>query len=71
MRGEVKIMQKKLEQLLADRMEAIDVRRESEQQLTDLVLNFDGSVRDALREGLVRLNFPAPAGFYRHIRTKD
>jgi len=29
----------------------------------------DKSIMAALKDGLVRLNFPAPAGFYRHIRN--
>lgn len=31
----------------------------------------DKAVLDALRSGLVRLNFPAPSGFYKVIRNKQ
>jgi hypothetical protein len=30
----------------------------------------DKGIMAALKEGLIRLNFPAPPGFYRHIHSK-
>lgn len=38
-------------------------------ELTSRVTN-DKSIMAALQEGLIRLNFPAPQGFYRHIHNK-
>jgi len=43
-------------------------KRELEIKLTDIVLNYEGSVQEALKDGLVRLNFSTYPGFYRFLK---
>ena len=42
--------------------------RQVEREMSEIVLNFEGSVKDALIGGIVKLNFPAPPGFHNWLR---
>ena len=41
--------------------------RALESQMAGTLERFEGTVKDALRQGIVKLNFPAPPGYMRHI----
>lgn len=41
--------------------------RDVEYSLCEAVMNYEGTVQEALRTGLLRLNFAAPAGFKRAL----
>ena len=60
----------KISKLLEDISDAKMIIHQSTHELADLVLRFDGTIEDALRLGIVRLNFTAPAGFYKHLHSK-
>ena len=60
----------KISKLLEDISEAKMIIRQSTYELADLVVRFDGTIEDALRLGIVKLSFPAPAGFYKHLHSK-
>ena len=40
-------------------------------ELAHEVFNYKGTLQDALKDRLVRLNFAAPAGFYNSLKEKD
>ena len=61
-------MNENIQEVLARRCQLKDELRELDHDLTSHVLKFEGSLKDALKAGLVRLNFPAPTGFYRHLK---
>ena len=63
-------MRSRLNEMLAKRDELKDKIRDIDRGLADMVLSYEGSVEDALRDGLIRLNFQAPAGFYKFIHRK-
>ena len=44
-------------------------KRDLEHKLVDIVMSYKGSVQEALEDGLVRLNFPAPPGYYKFLRS--
>ena len=44
--------------------------KDIQHRLADMILNYEGSLREALESRLVRLNFPAPPGFHRYLSTK-
>ena len=44
-------------------------KRDLEQRLADIVMEYEGSVQKALEDGLVRLNFQAPPGYYKILRN--
>jgi len=46
-------------------------KRNAEQKLADIVIGFEGTVEEALRTGLIRLNFPAPPGFYKQTQEDE
>ena len=50
--------------------EAKQVIRDCTFELADIIMRYDGTLQQALKDGLVRLNFPAPPGFYRHLHSK-
>lgn len=59
---------KELDKLLYEYEEVKRAKREIEHQLTDLVIRYDGTLKDALKDGLVRLNFAAPPGFKHYLK---
>jgi len=63
-------MNEKIRELLDKERELRSELNHVRHDLTMEVMNYDGSLQDALADGLVRLNFPAPSGFYRSIRRK-
>lgn len=60
-------MKSDVQQLLNGRREAQSMLRDAERQLTNILINFDGTLLDALKAGLVKPNFPTPPGFKRHL----
>jgi len=70
-------MQKeKINKLLAERQELKHQRQELthridvlDSELARIVLNYEGTLIEALRDGIIRLNFKAPANFYTKIRN--
>lgn len=65
---EVKQMTR-IEELIGEQEDLKGRLRHVQQQLTDEVMQFQGTLRDALEMQLVRLNFAAPAGFHRHLKS--
>jgi len=61
-------IKEKVEKLIYERGDYASHLRAIDRELAELVMTYQGSVLSALKSGLVRLNFPAPAGFYRAIR---
>lgn len=63
-------MKERIDKLISEeanlKSELSIVRRE----LTEVVLSYKGTIQEAIGEGLIRLNFPAPPGLYKHIRRK-
>ena len=57
----------KIEELIEKQDELKQELKFVQQKLIDEVEQFDGTLRDALAQGLVRLNFPVPAGYYRSL----
>lgn len=62
------IANSEIDKLLMDKRELQDSIRQIDHKLCNFVSRFDGKLIDALKIGLVRLNFAAPAGFMRHLR---
>jgi hypothetical protein len=54
--------------LKTERRELLSRVKGIESELLHLLNNFNGSVEDALKLGLVKLNFPAPVGYLAHLR---
>ena len=57
--------------------ELVDRRAELQAEIRDIdlalvegIVHYEGTLLDALRAGLVRPNFPTPAGFKRWIREQ-
>jgi hypothetical protein len=44
--------------------------RHIDHELADAVLRYEGTLQDALKDRLVRLNFSAPVGFYKYLHKK-
>ena len=63
-------MQKDMRQLVETITTAKQEKRQAEHELLSLVLNFEGSLREALAIGIVRLNFSAPPDFLRSLRSE-
>jgi len=57
-----------IQDLITKRNELREELRMIDHELASAVLTFKGSIEDALKAGIVRLNFTAPSGFYEHIR---
>ena len=60
---------KKLNKLLDERIELQQKLALKNDQLLSGVLDFEGSLLEALELGIVRLNFPAPPGFMKRLRN--
>lgn len=57
-------------ELLIHRNDVKAELREVDQKLASIVMSYEGSLQEALRDGLVRLNFPASSGFYQYLRKR-
>jgi hypothetical protein len=62
-------MNEKIQKLIETIQEAKMMKREAEFELCHIIETFDGTLNDALMIGLVRLNFSAPPGFKRSLRS--
>jgi len=63
-RQKMRNIQEMIDELRALKRRQIDVCTE----LADEVLKYPG-IQDALKDGLVKLNFPAPPGFNRYLKN--
>jgi len=63
-------MSENIKKLIETIQEAKMMKRETEYELCHIIETFDGTLNEALKIGLVRLNFSAPPGFRRGLRHK-
>ena len=63
-------MDKDIKELIDRQFDLKHELRAIQGELGNMVMHYEGSLQDALKEGLVRLNFPAPPGFYSNLRNK-
>ena len=61
-------MRKDVAELLSRKDDLEYELRDINHHLIEIVMYYEGSVKEALQEGLIRLNFRAPTGFYKNIR---
>ena len=61
-------MDEQMQELLYKHSKLKDDLRHVEGQMADIVMTYQGSVIDAIRDGLVRFNFPVPQGLRRAIK---
>ena len=64
-------MKEEFRRLMSEYQEHKYEMRRLQNDMANIVIQFDGSLKDALAEGLVRLNFPAPPGFNKWIHSED
>ena len=63
-------MEDKIKELIDRQQELKFELKDVQHSLADMVMNYEGSLREALESRLVRLNFPAPPGFHRYLASK-
>ena len=56
-------------EMLADQQDAKMKLREVSQEMADYASRFDGTLKEALQMGIVRLNFTSPSGFAEWLRN--
>ena len=61
----------RIEELIKKQDELKCILRNVQHELINEVEQFDGTLREALSQGLVRLNFPVPVGYYRSLIRVD
>ena len=59
-----------IEKLIEEQNELKNELNNTQRKLISEVEQFDGTLREALSLGLVKLNFAVPAGYYRSLRDK-
>ena len=60
----------KVDELLMRKRDLQDEIRRIDHELVDVINHFEGSLIDALKMGLIRLNFTAPPGFRQFLNSK-
>lgn len=61
-------MDNEIKELIDKQQELKFELKDVQHRLADMVMDYKGSLQEALESKLVRLNFPAPPGFYRLFR---
>ena len=61
-------MDREIKELINRQQELKFELRNVQNELCSKVEYYEGSLREALKTGLVRLNFPAPSGFYKYLK---
>ena len=59
-----------IKELLNKRQDLKMELREVEHELINVVENFEGTLNEAVRLGLVKFNFTVPQGYYRSIHNR-
>ena len=62
-------MEKSITDLMHEIRQCRYIIQDNSQKLAHIVLQM--SVKDAVKEGLVKFNFPAPKGLLRHIKNNN
>ena len=63
-------MNTEIQELIGRQDELKSELRDIQHELCHKVMSFQGTLQEALRARIVKLNFAAPAGFYRMIRDQ-
>lgn len=61
-------MNSKIKELIDRQQDLKFELKDIQSKLCTEVERYEGSLREALRDGIVRLNFPAPSGFYKYLK---
>lgn len=63
-------MSKTIEELVAKQRNLKQELLITQKELARQIQDYEGSLMEALASGIVRLNFPAPRGFYNYLKGK-